>query len=157
MTNTLHFSEWINCTRAQRKVNLCAPGAPKGPKVGMFVRQYEILCANDAGRAPRKYHGVSTKIKSTDVNHYKIASECNRLGTGVSNHAISLNAIHFQISKLKIYYSRLLTSIFFIRVENVQSFSTKDPSLVVLLQKISSAMKKHHSIILKMHLPQTLI
>ena len=55
MTNTLHFSEWINCTRAQRKVNLCAPGAPKGPKVGMFVRQYEILCANDAGRAPRKY------------------------------------------------------------------------------------------------------
>ena len=55
MTNTLHFSEWINCTRAQRKVNLCAPGAPKGPKVGMFVRQYDILCANDAGRAPRKY------------------------------------------------------------------------------------------------------
>ena len=55
MTNSLHFSEWINCTRAQRKVNLCAPGAPKGPKVGMFVRQYEILCANDAGRAPRKY------------------------------------------------------------------------------------------------------
>ena len=57
MTNTLHFSEWINCTRAQRKVNLCAPGAPKGPKVRMFVRQYEILCANDAGRAPRKYPG----------------------------------------------------------------------------------------------------
>ena len=57
MTNTLHFSEWINCSRAQRKVNLCAPGAPKGPKVGMFVRQYEILCANDAGRAPRKYPG----------------------------------------------------------------------------------------------------
>ena len=28
---------------------------PKGPKVGMFVRQYEIVCANDAGRAPRKY------------------------------------------------------------------------------------------------------
>ena len=26
-----------------------------GPKVGMFVRQYEIVCANDAGRAPRKY------------------------------------------------------------------------------------------------------
>ena len=41
--------------RAQRKVNLCAPGAPKGPKVGMCVRQYEIVCANDAGRAPRKY------------------------------------------------------------------------------------------------------
>ena len=55
MTNTLHFSEWIICIRAQRKVNLCAPGAPKGPKVEMFVRQYEILCANDAGRAPRKY------------------------------------------------------------------------------------------------------
>ena len=58
MTNTLHFSEWINCTRAQRKVNLCSPGAPKGPKVGMFVRQYEILCANDAGRAPRKYPAI---------------------------------------------------------------------------------------------------
>ena len=57
MTNTLHFSEWRNCIRAQRKVNLCAPGAPKGPKVGMVVRQYEMLCANDAGRAPRKYPG----------------------------------------------------------------------------------------------------
>ena len=55
MTNSLHFSEWRNCIRAQRKVNLCAPGAPKGQKVGMFVRQYEIVCANDAGRAPRKY------------------------------------------------------------------------------------------------------
>ena len=55
MTNSLHFSEWRNYIRAQRKVNLCAPGAPKGPKVGMFVRQYEIVCANDAGRAPRKY------------------------------------------------------------------------------------------------------
>ena len=55
MTNTLHFSEWRNCIRAQRKVNLCAPGAPKGPKGRMVVRQYEILCANDAGRAPRKY------------------------------------------------------------------------------------------------------
>ena len=55
MTNSLHFSQWRNCIRAQRKVNLCAPGAPKGPKVGMFVRQYEIVCANDAGRAPRKY------------------------------------------------------------------------------------------------------
>ena len=55
MTNSLHFSEWRNCIRAQRKVNLCAPGAPQGPKVGMFVRQYEIVCANDAGRAPRKY------------------------------------------------------------------------------------------------------
>ena len=55
MTNSLHFSEWRNCIRAQRKVNLCAPGAPKGPKVGRFVRQYEIVCANDAGRAPRKY------------------------------------------------------------------------------------------------------
>ena len=55
MTNSLHFSEWRNCIRAQRKVNLCAPGAPKGPKVGMFVRQYKIVCANDAGRAPRKY------------------------------------------------------------------------------------------------------
>ena len=58
MTNTLHFSEWRNCIRAQRKVNLCAPGAPKGPKVGMSVRQYEIVCANDAGRAPRKYPGI---------------------------------------------------------------------------------------------------
>ena len=57
MTNSLHFSEWRNCIRAQRKVNLCAPGAPKGPKVGMSVRQYEIVCANDAGRAPRKYPG----------------------------------------------------------------------------------------------------
>ena len=47
MTNSLHFSEWRNCIRAQRKVNLCAPGAPKGPKVGMFVRQYEIVCANE--------------------------------------------------------------------------------------------------------------
>ena len=55
MTNTLHFSEWRNCIRAQRKVNLCAPGAPKGPKGRMVVRQYEIVCANDAGRAPRKY------------------------------------------------------------------------------------------------------
>ena len=55
MTNNLHFSEWRNCIRAQLKVNLCAPGAPKGPKVGMSVRQYEMLCANDAGRAPRKY------------------------------------------------------------------------------------------------------
>ena len=58
MTNSLHFSEWRNCIRAQRKVNLCAPGAPKGPKVGMFVRQYEIVCANDAGRAPRKYPDI---------------------------------------------------------------------------------------------------
>ena len=63
MTNSLHFSEWINCIRAQRKVNLCAPGAPKGPKVGMFVRQYDIVCANDAGRAPRKYPDSS----NTDV------------------------------------------------------------------------------------------
>ena len=55
MTNSLHFREWRNCIRAQRKVNLCALGAPKGPKVGRFVRQYEIVCANDAGRAPRKY------------------------------------------------------------------------------------------------------
>ena len=59
MTNSLHFSEWRNCIRTQRKVNLCAPGAPKGPKIGMFVRQYEIVCANDAGRAPRKYPGDS--------------------------------------------------------------------------------------------------
>ena len=49
--------------KAQRKVNLCAPGVPKGPKVGMFVRQYEIVCANDAGRAPRKYPGSSVKKK----------------------------------------------------------------------------------------------
>ena len=62
MTNSLHFSEWRNCIRAQRKVNLCAPGAPKGPKVGMFVRQYEIVCANDAGRAPRKYPGANMTI-----------------------------------------------------------------------------------------------
>ena len=58
MTNTLHFSQWRNCIRAQRKVNLCTPSAPKGPKVGMSVRQYEILCANDAGRAPRKYPAI---------------------------------------------------------------------------------------------------
>ena len=38
MTNSLHFSEWRNCIRAQLKVDLCAPGAPKGPKVGMSVR-----------------------------------------------------------------------------------------------------------------------
>ena len=62
MTNSLHFSEWRNCIRAQRKVNLCAPGTPKGPKVGMFVRQYEIVCANDAGRAPRKYPGTVRKV-----------------------------------------------------------------------------------------------
>ena len=53
--------------RAQRKVNLCAPGAPKGPKGRMAVRQYEILCANDAGRAPRKYParlvGCETEIE----------------------------------------------------------------------------------------------
>ena len=61
MTISLHFSEWRNCIRAQRKVNLCAPGAPKGPKVGMFVRQYEIVCANDAGRAPRKYPGSAVR------------------------------------------------------------------------------------------------
>ena len=55
MTNSLHFSEWRSCIRDQQKADLCAPGAPKAPKVGMSVRQYEILCANDAGRAPRKY------------------------------------------------------------------------------------------------------
>ena len=59
MTNTLHFSEWRLCIRAQRKANLCAPAAPKGPKVGMSVRQYEILCSNDAGRAPRKYPALT--------------------------------------------------------------------------------------------------
>ena len=64
MTNSLHFSEWRNCIRAQRKVNLCAPGAPKGPKVGMFVRQYEIVCANDAGRAPRKYPDTLSHINN---------------------------------------------------------------------------------------------
>ena len=63
MINTLHFSQWRNCIRAQRKVNLCAPGAPKGPKVGMCVRQYEILCANDAGRASRKYPAILTKMQ----------------------------------------------------------------------------------------------
>ena len=69
MTNSLHFSEWRNCIRAQRKVNICAPGAPKGPKVGMFVRQYEIVCANDAGRAPRKYPGplILTSSLHTDL------------------------------------------------------------------------------------------
>ena len=67
MTNSLHFSEWRNCIRAQRKVNLCAPGAPKGPKVGMFVRQYEIVCANDAGRAPRKYPELGTCVKLTYI------------------------------------------------------------------------------------------
>ena len=58
MTNSLHFSEWRSCTRAQQKVDLCAPGALKGPKLGMSVRQYEILCANDTGRAPRKYPDI---------------------------------------------------------------------------------------------------
>ena len=38
MTKSLHFSEWRNYIRAQLKVDLCAPGAPKGPKVGMSVR-----------------------------------------------------------------------------------------------------------------------
>ena len=57
----MNLSEWRICIRAQRKANLCAPGAPKGPKVGMSVRQYEILCANDAGRAPRKYP-ASTRL-----------------------------------------------------------------------------------------------
>ena len=72
MTNTLHFSEWRNCIRAQLKVNLCAPGVPKGPKVGMYVRQYEMLCANDAGRAPRKYPGAYKE------NHYAQYSKENR-------------------------------------------------------------------------------
>ena len=62
MTNSLQ--EWRNCIRAQRKVNLCAPGAPKGPKVGMFVRQYNIVCANDAGRAPRKYPAYAKEMLS---------------------------------------------------------------------------------------------
>ena len=76
MTNSLHFSEWRNCIRAQRKVNLCAPGAPKGPKVGMFVRQYEIVCANDAGRAPRKYpalkcdHDAAFYPRQTERKHW---------------------------------------------------------------------------------------
>ena len=60
--------EWINCISAQRKLNLCAPGAPKGPKVGMSVRQYEILCANDAGRAPRKYPAQLSRRCSRDVD-----------------------------------------------------------------------------------------
>ena len=64
MTNSLHLSEWRNCIRAQRKVNLCAPGAPKGPKVGMFVRQYDNVCANDAGRAPRKYPALCHVIRA---------------------------------------------------------------------------------------------
>ena len=67
MTNSLHFSEWRNCIRAQRKVNLCAPGAPKGPKVGMFVRQYEIVCANDAGRAPRKYPAAAIAMDTFPI------------------------------------------------------------------------------------------
>ena len=33
-----HVSERRNCIRAQWNVDLCAPGAPKGPKVGMFAR-----------------------------------------------------------------------------------------------------------------------
>ena len=57
--------------RAQRKVDLCATGAPKGPDVGMPVRQYDILCANDAGRAPRKYPVSKTHdwfdAKSTEM------------------------------------------------------------------------------------------
>ena len=67
MTNSLHFSEWRICIRAQRKANLCAPAAPKGPKVGMSVRQYEILCANDAGRAPRKYPELVASIQCVDI------------------------------------------------------------------------------------------
>ena len=77
MTNTLHFSEWRNCIRAQRKVNLCAPGAPKGPKGRMVVRQYEILCANDAGRAPRKYPDM---VYHYDNYSWKlICNECDIL------------------------------------------------------------------------------
>ena len=73
MTNTLHFSGWINCISAQLKVNLCAPGAPKGPKVGMSVRQYEMLCANDAGRAPRKYPDMYVPVYITILHIlYKI-------------------------------------------------------------------------------------
>ena len=71
MTNTLHFSEWRNYIRAQQKVNLCAPAAPKGPKVGMVVRQYEMLCANDAGRAPRKYPAYCTCMYYVyEINEY---------------------------------------------------------------------------------------
>ena len=62
MTNSLHFNEWRSCIRAQQKVDLCAPDAPKGPNVGMSVRQYEIVCANDAGRAPRKYPELKTSL-----------------------------------------------------------------------------------------------
>ena len=70
MTNSLHFNEWGNCISAQRKVDLwlCAPGAPKGPKVGMSVR-YEILCANDAGRAPRKHPASEHDHQDTDHNN----------------------------------------------------------------------------------------
>ena len=32
---------------------------PRARKSGMFVRQYEIMCANDAGRAPRKYPAIT--------------------------------------------------------------------------------------------------
>ena len=39
MTNSLHFSEWRNSIRAQLKVDLCAPGAPKARKSG-------CLCVN---------------------------------------------------------------------------------------------------------------
>ena len=77
MTNSLHFSEWRNCIRAQRKVNLCAPGAPKGPKVGMFVRQYEIVCANDAGRAP-------SNNRSLRLTFDEIGSETSRDANGDS-------------------------------------------------------------------------
>ena len=75
--------------RAQRKANLCPPGAPKGPKVGMSVRQYEILCANDAGRAPRKYPGFvairgDLLISDTPLNWWswvRILLEERRFGT----------------------------------------------------------------------------
>ena len=61
-------------------VNLCAPGAPKGPKVGMFVRQYEIVCANDAGRAPRKYPG-RVLLPATSTDDVKGMSSFNDLKT----------------------------------------------------------------------------
>ncbi len=38
LLGAIYYSEWRNCIKAQRKVDLRAPGAPKGPKVGMFAR-----------------------------------------------------------------------------------------------------------------------
>ena len=114
MTNTLHFSGWRNCIRAQRKVNLCAPGAPKGPEGRMVVRQYEILCANDAGRAPRKYPALLRRVVCINSiptpNYYNIESKSNVTYLGVtldqflSGEIIASNILYKSSNKLKFLY-----------------------------------------------------